>query len=137
VLTVPIASVTTRLPKPPEDKAAKVKTNATNSASLITSSASAAPATNTPSVTSTNTAKTDKKSKDAPKPIEVVFVLDGDHVKMSPVKIGVSDDSYWELTEGLKESDEVISGGYKAINRELEDGKKVRKGPPPKEDEKK
>lgn len=45
-----------------------------------------------------------------------------------PVKIGISDDSYWEITEGLKEGQEVISGGYKAISRELEDGKKVHKG---------
>jgi len=51
------------------------------------------------------------------------------------VKIGVSDDSYWELTEGLKENDEVISGGYKAINSRTRRRQKVRKGAPPKEDE--
>jgi HlyD family secretion protein len=53
-----------------------------------------------------------------------------------PVKIGISDDSYWEITEGLKEDQEVISGGYKAINRDLEDGKKVRQGKPEKEEDK-
>jgi HlyD family secretion protein len=42
-----------------------------------------------------------------------------------PVKHGISDDNYTEITEGLQEGDLVVSGGYKAINRDLEDGKKV------------
>ena len=48
---------------------------------------------------------------------------------MVPVKIGISDDNYWEITDGLAEGQEVVSGGFKAITRELEDGKKIRKGP--------
>jgi HlyD family secretion protein len=107
-------------------------TNSPPSASTNTVAAS----TNTSS-SSTNDFSSDKKSKEAPKPIEVVFVMEGDHAKMIPVKIGVSDDNYWEITEGLTEGQEIVSGGYKAINRELEDGKKVRKGTPPKEDEEK
>jgi HlyD family secretion protein len=59
----------------------------------------------------------------------VVFVMEGDHVKMVPVKIGISDDNYWEITDGLKAGQEVVSGGFRAITRELEDGSKVRKGP--------
>ena len=59
----------------------------------------------------------------------MVFVLEGDHAKMVPVKIGISDDNYWEITEGLTEGQEVVSGSFKAITRELEDGKKIRKGP--------
>jgi HlyD family secretion protein len=54
--------------------------------------------------------------------------MDGDHVKMVPVKIGISDDNYWEITEGLKDGQEVVSGGYHAISHDLEDGKKVVKG---------
>jgi HlyD family secretion protein len=59
----------------------------------------------------------------------VVFVVDGDHAKMVPVKIGISDDTHWEITEGLTEGQEVVSGGFKAITRELEDGTMIRKGP--------
>jgi len=77
----------------------------------------------------TNVAKGDKKSKETPKPIEVVFLLDGDHAKMVPVKIGISDDSHWEILDGLQDGQEVVSGGYRAISRDLEDGKKVKKGP--------
>jgi HlyD family secretion protein len=120
-LTVPIAAVTTRLPK----------TNAP-SATMTNSVAS----TNAIPVTTTNTAKGDKKSKESQKPIEVVFVVDGDHVKQVPVNIGISDSDYWEITDGLKEDEEIVSGGYKAINRELEDGKKFRKGKPEKDEDK-
>ncbi len=127
VLTVPIASVTTRLPKEPDKGQAKngaLKEPAGTNASAITST------------TTTNTAKTDKKSKELPKPIEVVFTRDGDHAKMVPVKIGISDDSYWEITNGLKEGDEVVVGGFRAISRDLEDGKKIKIGPSAGEKEK-
>jgi HlyD family secretion protein len=121
VLTVPIAAITTRMPK----------TNAPSSTAT-----NKLAATNATSLADTNTGKGDKKSKDAPKPSEVVFVVEGDHAKQSPVKIGISDSDYWEITDGLKEGQEIISGGYKAVNRELEDGKKIRKGKPEKPDEK-
>jgi HlyD family secretion protein len=56
---------------------------------------------------------------------EVVFMVQTNHVKAVPVKRGISDDNYVEITDGLKEGQEIVSGGYKAINRDLEDGKKV------------
>jgi HlyD family secretion protein len=86
---------------------------------------------------STNVAAADSKDKkdgkkpgEAPKPIEVVFVVDGDHVKMVPVKRGIGDDTYMEIEEGLTEGQEVVSGGYKAISKDLEDGKKITRGGP-------
>ncbi len=110
VLAVPIQSVTTRVP------------SKTNAAPAGTSGiVSAARAAGTPVAK-----EPDKKEK----PIEVVFVLDGERVKMVPVKRGVSDDAFVEITEGVSEKVEVISGSYKAINRELEDGKRVKVGPP-------
>ena len=69
-----------------------------------------------------------KKEDQGHKPIEVVFLHDGDSVKMLPVKRGISDDNYTEIVEGLTEGQTVVSGGYKAISRELEEGKKVKKG---------
>ena len=152
-LTVPFASVTTRPPKEKEKKAdgkvaavadpsktnsAKAGTNAlaakSSPAAAITNTLAAG--TNAPAADGTNVAKSDKKSKDAVKQVEVVFVVEGDHAKMVPVKIGISDDNYWEITEGLTEGQEVVSGNFKAITRELEDGKKIRKGPSPSDKEK-
>ena len=63
-------------------------------------------------------------------------MVEGDHVKQVPVKIGISDDNYWEITEGLSEGQEIVAGGYKAVSRELEDGKKVRKSTPEKSGDK-
>jgi HlyD family secretion protein len=124
VLAVPIASVTTRLPKEKEKE--KEKKNGSKA-----KPGEDPPSTNSTAVAGgTNSAKGDKKSKEPPKPVEVVFTMEGDHAKMLPVKIGISDDSYWEITEGLQEGQEVVSGGYRAISRDLEDGKKMKKGPP-------
>ena len=48
---------------------------------------------------------------------------------MAPVKIGISDDSYWEITEGLKDGQEIVTGSFRAISHDLEDGKRIKKGP--------
>ena len=141
VLAVPIASVTTRVPM--EKKAAKKAGSKTPATTNSVAPSTNAPGTNAlasldPSpVGPTNAARADKKPKDAAKPVEVVFILDGDHAKMVPVKIGIGDDSFWEVTGGLQEGQEVVSGGYRAISRDLEDGKKVVKGKAEKEDKKK
>jgi HlyD family secretion protein len=144
-LTVPFASVTTRQPKDKDKKderktAAQKNAPGTNSATAGTNSLTvgtnatvftnfAVVSTNATGSEGTNAASGDKKSKEAAKAIEVVFVMEGDHAKMVPVKIGISDDNYWEITEGLKEGQEVVSGSFRAITRELEDGKRIRKGP--------
>jgi len=125
VLTVPIAAVTTRLPKP-----SKAGTNSpagarTNSTSPMATKASAA----ADNSNGTNGVGGDRKAKEAIKPREVVFLLEaGDQVKQVPVKLGVSDADYYEIVEGLSEGQEIVTGNYKAVNKELEDGKKVVKG---------
>ncbi len=59
------------------------------------------------------------------KPQEIVFIAVGQVAKSKTVKTGISDDSYIEILEGLKEGDEVISSPYKAISKELSDGSKI------------
>ncbi|MEW6304325.1 MAG: efflux RND transporter periplasmic adaptor subunit, partial [Verrucomicrobiota bacterium] len=117
VVTVPIQSVTTRLPK--------ADTNAVAMASANSDKTSGGG-----NGDSASHAKKKKEKEEANKPVEVVFIKDGDTVKMVRVKRGISDDDYVEIEEGLQEGLEVISGGYKAINRELEDGKKIVIGTP-------
>lgn len=117
VLTVPIVSVTTRLPK------------TTNSVNQTGGTNQAAGPAGNPAPATNNAAA--RKPGEGPKPIEVVFVKDGDRARMVPIKRGISDDTYVEILEGLQEGQEVISGGYKAISRDLEDGKRVKVGPPP------
>lgn len=124
VLAVPIQSVTTRLPKEP----AGAKGAGTNTVTLAANTSGTAQAADVPAPSLTSTNKTDKKPGEPPKPIEVVFLETGDHARMRPVKRGIADDAYVEIVEGLKEGEDVISGGYKAIRLELEEGKKIRKG---------
>jgi HlyD family secretion protein len=58
---------------------------------------------------------------------EVVFLLQKDGtVKKAVVKTGIQDINYIELTGGLKEGDEVITGPYTTISEKLKDGAKVK-----------
>jgi HlyD family secretion protein len=129
VLTVPLASVTTRPPKPPK-KTDPPKTGGTNMTparpgtnAVISSNTVVA------GNVATNSGPPDKKSS---KMLDVVFAVAGDHVDAVPVKIGICDDNYWEITDGLTNGQEVVSGGYRAISKDLEDGKKIKRGTPDK-----
>ncbi len=99
VLSVPIQSVTTRMPKmeqkPEEGQAEGFVVN-------------------------------NGKKKEETKIDEVVFLNDNGKAKMVKVKRGISDDAYVEITEGVSGGEEVISGSFKAINRELEDASKLK-----------
>ena len=86
-------------------------------------------ATNRTAGTNFSKLSTAGKSNEATKPTDVVFVVDGDHVKAMPVKIGICDDNYWEITDGLTNGQEIVSGGYRAIGRDLQDGSKIHVGP--------
>ena len=115
ILAAPIASVTTRIVKS-KTEAVPVKTNSFPAKMAA------------PAGDETNLAKADKKSENRNKPVDVVFVVEGDHVKTVPVKIGISDDNFWEITSGLKEGDEIVTGGFHAISHDLDDGKKIAPG---------
>jgi HlyD family secretion protein len=103
VLTVPIQCVTTRAPK------------------MEVKEGQGGPQP-TPAAAGGGTAK----AKIENKPKEIVFVVENGVAKAMPVKRGISSDQYVEISDGLKAGEDVVSGSYKAINRELEDGTKVR-----------
>ncbi len=67
--------------------------------------------------------KTDRRKKK--KPIEVVFIVEDNLALMKPVKTGISDDSYIEITEGVEEGQMVVTGPYRAISKELQDSSRV------------
>ena len=82
------------------------------------------------SVFSTNSAKIDKKA-DADKPAEVeyyVFAESDGKVQRRVVKVGLSDDSYQEISSGLSEGERVVIGPYKVL-RHLKDGESVQVKP--------
>ena len=59
---------------------------------------------------------------------EVVFVLQhpADTVKKVKVKTNIQDINYIEVTDGLKEGDEVITGPYSTVSKTLKGGLKVK-----------
>jgi HlyD family secretion protein len=140
VVAVPIQSVTTRPPKKEDDE--KTKTSDTNAVEAAEGESDSTPtgtnATEVADGDADEEAKDEKdKRKDKDKPIEVVFIVEDDRAKMVPVKRGISDDDYSEIEEGLSEGQEVVKGSYRAIMKELEDGKMVtRQGEKPSADKK-
>ncbi len=73
-----------------------------------------------------NISRESDKKQNKKKPQEIIFIVDNGTAKKEPVKTGISDDSYIEVTEGVQENQEVVKGSFKAINKELEDGSKVK-----------
>ena len=55
---------------------------------------------------------------------------------MREVKVGISDDNYYQVKEGLNEGEEVITGPFKVLSRDLEDGNLVKVKSPEKAEEK-
>lgn len=64
----------------------------------------------------------------------VVFVFEGDAVKMVPVETGIADTSYTEIKAGLNEGDAVVTGSYSVITKTLSDGMKVKREEPKKDE---
>ena len=62
-----------------------------------------------------------RKKKKKKKVKEVVFVVEGDRVKQVDIERGINDDDYAEIKAGVEEGQEVVSGSYRAINRDLKD----------------
>jgi HlyD family secretion protein len=71
------------------------------------------------------------KSK-SDKKYECVFVKVGDKAKIRIVKTGIQDDTNIEILSGLNKGDEVITGPYVTVSKELNSGDKIKKSTLPK-----
>jgi HlyD family secretion protein len=65
----------------------------------------------------------DTKEDEAP---TIVFIVENGRAKSVPVKTGISDNSYVEITQGLGGGEEVIKGNYSAVSKDLDDKKLIR-----------
>ena len=106
VKAVPLQSVTVRLEKMSTKESSQV-----------------GPHSNSPTVANASQANGSNSFKNQP-PM-VVFVREGDIVKMVNVKTGISDEGFIEIEDGLKEGQEVVSGSFQAISKTLQDGSKI------------
>jgi HlyD family secretion protein len=83
--------------------------------------------------------KADPKAKDAPRPnandplpagqtrkdTEGVFLIKEGKAAFVPVKTGIAGDKYFEVLNGLKPGDEVITGPFNSV-RDLKEGDQVK-----------
>jgi HlyD family secretion protein len=68
----------------------------------------------------------DEAQKERDKLLKVVFVRNGDKVRLQRVETGIADNADIEIKSGLKPGDEVVSGTYAAISRLLKDGSEIK-----------
>lgn len=68
---------------------------------------------------------------------EVVFVIRNDTARMVKVITGIQDDEFIVITTGLSGSEEVVSGPYSTLSKNLEDGDLIRRKEDKDDEEKK
>jgi HlyD family secretion protein len=69
---------------------------------------------------------TKKKEATSEKLKEIVFVVKDNKVKTLNVTTGISDDNYIEITSGVTGDEDVVTGPYKAISKDLQNGSTVK-----------
>jgi HlyD family secretion protein len=57
--------------------------------------------------------------------VEMVFVLDGERVIAKQVETGIQSDDYIEIESGIGPQQQIVTGSYRAISRDLVNGQKV------------
>lgn len=85
-----------------------------------------------------------------PEPVEVVFVVISDssksaagflkrlfrakpkeYVEQREVKLGISSDTHYEIGTGLQAGEEIVIGNYRAVSRDLQDGRRIERSERP------
>jgi HlyD family secretion protein len=66
--------------------------------------------------------------------VKVVFVVEDGVARARQVKTGIQSDEHIEIVEGLAVGEQVVTGSYRAISRDLKDGTKVTLGEKKKKD---
>lgn len=60
------------------------------------------------------------------RPPSVVFKKEGNKAKLIKVETGISDNGFIEITNGLSEGEEIISGSFQAVSKLLKDGADIK-----------
>jgi HlyD family secretion protein len=66
------------------------------------------------------------ETQDRKKLERVIFLKQGDVAKLVPVQTDIADNNYIQILAGITAGDEVISGPYSAISKDLKDGSRVK-----------
>jgi HlyD family secretion protein len=57
--------------------------------------------------------------------VRVVFIADGNTARLQQVETGIADRDFIEIQSGLEAGDQIITGSYRALTRELEDESEI------------
>jgi len=63
--------------------------------------------------------------------VEIVFCVDGGKAVAKQVKTGIQSDEHIEILSGLEEGEQIVTGSYRAISKDLKNGALVRASQPP------
>jgi len=112
VLKVPIQCVTVRKPLPPEKE----------------TGAPGAPGSEEPDSTgaAADSVKIEPREPEEQEPVRVIFVVKDKIARQIEVKTGIQSDTEWEIMEGLEADQEVVSGSYRILSKEIRDGDQVK-----------
>jgi HlyD family secretion protein len=113
-LMVPIQCITMRKPvKPESEKKPESGKKPKSSDKASSDSTKAEPEKATPD-----------EEKEA-EPIRVVFIVKDGIAHQAAVETGLSSDTHWEIKKGLEEGDEVVSGSYRILSKQLKNKNQV------------
>jgi HlyD family secretion protein len=56
----------------------------------------------------------------------VVFRKKGDKAELVPVQTGIADNNFIEIKSGVRAGDEIVSGSYSALSKDLKEGSRVK-----------
>ncbi len=73
--------------------------------------------------------KPDTTGSKRKKEVEGVFIVNEGIAHFRPVKVGIAGDEYFEVLEGVKQGETIVSGTYQAI-RDLKDSTRVKSSTP-------
>ncbi|MGA1205339.1 MAG: efflux RND transporter periplasmic adaptor subunit [Opitutales bacterium] len=68
-----------------------------------------------------------QEERDKETRVRVVFVVEGDKAVLRKVETGIADRDHLEITTGVEEGEEVVTGSYRALTRELKDGSEIQR----------
>ncbi len=80
----------------------------------------------TPKIEEVDEEKSDKIKSKIDKKLECIFVKSNGKAKIRIVKTGIQDDTNIEIISGLQKGDEIITGPYNTVSKELNSGDKVK-----------
>jgi HlyD family secretion protein len=56
----------------------------------------------------------------------ILFLVQGGSVKVTKVEVGIADDNYIQIISGINPGDEIVTGPYTAVSRDLKEGTAVK-----------